>query len=83
MADSKSEDWRLPRGHESHDDLQLTFWPDRRKQNLDARAVERRLDRYDDDAEARLWRSLLGSRYGIVDESEVDGDRLPGEEPPV
>lgn len=80
MADSKSESWRLPRGHESRDHLQLTFWSDQRKQDLDAGTTEKRLGRYDDDAEARLWRSLLGARRGIVDESEMDDGGISGEE---
>lgn len=72
MADTKSDSWRLPRGYESHDYLQLTFWADSNREYLDTRAAERRLGRLDDDAEARLWRALEAAGRELVDESEMD-----------
>lgn len=72
MADSRADDWRLPRGYQSHDHLQLALWPDSHQQYLDARAAERRLGRLDDDAEARLWRALDAAGRELVDEGEMD-----------
>lgn len=76
MAHSERGDWRLPRGYQSRDHLQLTLWPDVGQQYLDTRAAERHLGRLDDDAEAALWRALQAARNGIVDEDEVDSDRI-------
>lgn len=72
MADTQRRDWKIARGYESSDHLQLTLWPSSRQSYLDTRAVEKHLGRLDDDAEARLWRALAAAGRELVDETEVD-----------
>lgn len=59
------ESWKLPKGFQSQDPRQLAFWPD-----MTVEKIQEARHGRDDDAEASLWRALLGAGIETVAEDE-------------
>jgi len=57
MARSERPDWKIPRGYQSDDHLQLAFWKDGGEPYLDAGAVEKHMGRQQRDTEDGLLSS--------------------------
>jgi len=78
MARTKRTDWQVPRGYQSSDDLQFTFWKTCDKSNLDSRAVKVDLGHGRRDAETGLLRARGEAEDQFVDEGKMGSGRIRG-----